>query len=304
MRALRIHAPGGPESLVFEDAPEPEAPTGDVLVEVRACGLTPNELEWSATFVDRSGRPRTPSIPAHEVSGVVAAVGFGTTGFDVGDDVFGLTDSYRDGAAAQFVSVEARNLARKPAALDHHHAAALPQAGLTAWQALFRHGNLTAGQTVIVHGAGGAVGSMAVQLAVAAGARVVATGRADVRDLASTHGAEVFVDLGAGVDEELGERADMVFDTIGGDVLDRSVDLVKPGGTLVSVVASPPDPPDSARSLFFVVEPDREQLAALAASVAGGRLLSHVGAVYPLADGREAFEAKRRGIVGKVVLEP
>jgi NADPH:quinone reductase-like Zn-dependent oxidoreductase len=304
MKALRIHQPGGPEGLVHEDAPDPEPVTGDVLVEVHGAGFTPNELDWSATWIDRAGRDRTPSIPAHEVSGTVVAVGFGTSGFEVGDEVYGLTDSYRDGAAAGLVSVDARNLALKPASIDHLQAASLPQTALTAWQALFAHGSLEPGQTVVVHGAAGAVGSIAAQLAHNAGARVIGTGFASARDVALAHGVDSFVDLEAGPLEDTVEPADLVFDTIGGEVLTRSTSIVKPTGTLVSIVVPPPERPDGGRTVFFVVEPDRAQLREIARQVDAGLLRPHVGAVYPLSDGRTAFEAKRRGIPGKVVLQP
>lgn len=304
MKALRIHQPGGPEGLVFEEAPDPEPPTGDVLIAVRGCGFTPNELEWSATWIDRAGRSRTPSVPGHEVSGIVVAVGFGTSGFSVGEEVYGLTDSYRDGAAAEYVSVDARNIARKPGSIDHLQAASLPQTALTAWQALFVHGGLETGQTVVVHGAGGAVGSVAAQLARNAGATVIGTGLTEVRAVALDHGVSTFIDLQDGPFEQATGVVDLVFDTIGGDILTRSASIVKPGGALVSIVAPPPDEPAGGRSLFFVVEADRSQLQHLASMVDAGELRPHVGAVYPAAEGREAFEAKRRGIPGKVVLQP
>src|SRR6266540_7495626 len=177
MRALRIHERGGPEGLSYEEAPMPEPGTGDVLVRVRAASFTPTELTWTSTWVDRLGHDRRPVIPGHEVSGVVVGLGFGTTGFAVGDAVYGLTDWYRDGAAAEYVVVEARNLAPKPATLSHAQAAAVPMTGLTAWQALFVHGGVTSGQWVLVHGSGGGVGTFAVQLAHAAGGHVVGTGR-------------------------------------------------------------------------------------------------------------------------------
>lgn len=157
MRALRTHQRGGPERLVYEDAPIPHVGVGDALVRVHAAAITPAELTWEGTWVDRAGRDRRPTIPAHEVSGVVAALGNGTTGISVGQAVYGLTDWYRDGAAAEYVAVEARNLAPKPASLGHVEAAAVPLPGLTAWQALFVHGRLAADQTVLVHGAGGGV---------------------------------------------------------------------------------------------------------------------------------------------------
>jgi D-arabinose 1-dehydrogenase-like Zn-dependent alcohol dehydrogenase len=172
MRALRIHERGGPKYLVEEDAAIPSPGLGDVLVRVHAASFTPTELEWPSTWIDRAGRDRRPSIPGHEVSGVVSALGYGTTGVAVGDAVYGLTDWYRDGAAAEYVAVEARNLAPKPDKLDHRVGAVLPMFALTSQQAHFDHGGLARGQAVAVLGAGGGVGTFSVQLARAAGARV------------------------------------------------------------------------------------------------------------------------------------
>ena len=196
MKAIRTHEPTGISGLVFEEAPDPKPMFCEVLVKVAACGITHNELDWPI-WTCRAGHQRTSVIPGHEVSGVVTALGFGTAGIAVGDEVFGLTDQLRDGAAAEYVAVEARNVAPKPQTLDHVHAAAVPRAGLTAWQALFDHGKLTKGQTVVIHGAGGAVGSMAVQLARWAGAEVIGTGRSHSRPLVTELGADRFIALDA-----------------------------------------------------------------------------------------------------------
>ncbi|KAA2265727.1 NADP-dependent oxidoreductase [Solihabitans fulvus] len=303
MKAVRIHSKGGHEGLVHEDAPTPTPATGDVLVEVRAASFVPDELDWGSTWTDRAGRDRTPSVPAHEVAGVVSEVPVGTSGFAVNDRVFGLTDWHRDGAAAEFVAVEARSLARMPESLDFTQAAALPLIGLTAWQGLFDHGGLTAGQTVVVHGAGGGTGSIVVQLAAHAGARVIATGRGKAADLARQLGADTFVDLEKERIEDAVGQVDLVFDTIGGDLLARSAGIVRPGGVLVSIYEPPPVVPEGGRAAFFVVEPNREQLVQLAELADTAGLRPHVGAVYPLADTAEAFAAKQRGIPGKVVLQ-
>ncbi|TDD70602.1 NADP-dependent oxidoreductase [Actinomadura rubrisoli] len=303
MRAVRIHKSGGSEGLVLEDAPLPYAATGDVVVRVHAASFVPDELDWPGTWVDRAGRDRTPSIPAHEVAGVVTEVRYGTPGLAVGDRVFGLTDWHRNGAAAEFVAVEARNLARIPPSLTFAQAAALPLAGLTAWQGLFVHGGLEAGQTVVVHGAGGGTGTLAVQLAHQAGAHVIATGRGRAAGLAAEMGAQTFVDLERDQFDEAVEPVDLIFDTIGGDLLARSAQKIKPGGALVSITAPPPVHPEAGRAVFFIVEPNRDQLTELALRAESGRFLPHVGAVYPLAEAREAFQAKQKGVLGKVVLE-
>jgi NADPH:quinone reductase-like Zn-dependent oxidoreductase len=307
MKAARVHEPTGFEGidgLVYEEAPDPVPAVGDALVKVHAAGFTPTELQWPL-WTDRAGRDRAPIIPAHEFSGVVAALGYGTTGVAVGEEVYGLIDGYRDGAAADFIAIEARDVAPKPTTVDHVHAAALPQAGLTSWQALFDHGHLAAGQTAVVHGAGGGVGSVAVQLARSAGARVIGTGRSGARSLALDVGADSFVDLEQDRWEDAVAQADVVFDTIGGEVLARSPAIVRPGGALVSVVAPPPADRQDIRTIHFVREPSRAQLVELARLVDTGQLRPQVGAVYPLADAREAFMAKStQSIAGKVILQP
>jgi NADPH:quinone reductase-like Zn-dependent oxidoreductase len=307
MKAARVHEPVGFEGIdgiVYEDAPDPVPAVGDALVKVHAAGFTPTELQWPL-WTDRAGRDRAPIIPAHEFSGVVVALGYGTAGVAVGDEVYGLIDGYRNGAAAELIAIEARDIAPKPATIDHVHAAAIPQAGLTSWQALFDHGQLAAGQTAVIHGAGGAVGSVAVQLARSAGAHVIGTGRSGVRSRAMEAGADGFVDLEQDRWEDAIGQADVVLDTIGGDVLARSAAIVRPGGALVSVCAPPSTDRRDIRALHFVREPSSAQLVELARLVDAGRLRSQVGAVYALADAREAFMAKStEPIPGKVILQP
>jgi NADPH:quinone reductase-like Zn-dependent oxidoreductase len=303
MKAIRIHEATGISGLVCEQVPDATPGLCDVLVKVAACGITHNELDWPI-WTCRAGHKRTSIIPGHEVSGVVAALGYGTAGIAVGDEVFGLTDQLRDGAAAEYVAVEARNVAPKPRTVDHVHAAALPRAGLTAWQALFDHGKLAKGHTVVIHGAGGAVGSTAVQLARWAGAEVIGTGRSHSRQLVMELGADRFVALDAERIEA--GQADLVFDTIGGEVLARSPALLKPGGTLVTIKADARLPVrDDIKTIVFIQESSRAQLSELARLVDEGHLRPQVGAVYPLARAAEAFSAKAAGgIPGRIVLQP
>jgi NADPH:quinone reductase-like Zn-dependent oxidoreductase len=305
MKAIRVHEQAGIGGLSYEDAPDPTPTIGDVLVKVAAVGITHNELDWPLR-TDRNGHPRDTIIPGQEVSGVVAALGMGTAGIAVGDEVFGLTDPYRDAAAAEYVAVEARNLARKPRTVDHVHAASVPRAGLTAWQALFDHGKLTKGQTVVIHGAAGAVGSTAVQLARWAGAEVIGTGRSKARQLVMELGADRFVALDEDRLEDAAGQADVVFDMVGGEVLARSPALLKPGGALVSVVSwELPADRDDIRTVFFVQESDRAQLTELARLVDEGHLRPQVGGVYPLAQAVGAYSAKAAGgIPGRIVLQP
>jgi NADPH:quinone reductase-like Zn-dependent oxidoreductase len=286
--------------LSLTDLPYPQAAENDVIVRVHAAGFTRGELDWPATWSDRAGRDRTPSVPGHELSGVVAELGYGTTGLTLGQRVFGLADWTRNGSLAEYAAVEARNLAPLPADLDHTVAAALVISGLTAWQGLFDHGRLTAGQTVLIHGAAGAVGSIAVQLAREAGARVIGTGRAADRDTVLGLGADAFVDLQGGHLADAGE-VDVLFDVIGGEVLDHSASLLRAGGTLVAIAAPPSVQPENGRAVFFVVEPDRLRLADLAQRVRDGRLTPRIGAVRPLAEAPAAFAPAGRA-PGKTII--
>ena len=307
MKAIRIHEPTGISGLVYEEVPDATPRASDVLVKVVASGITHTELDWPI-WTCRAGHQRTAVIPGSEVSGVVAALGYGTAGIAVGDEVYGLTDQFRDGSAAEYVAVEARNVAPKPRTVDHVHAAAVPRAGLTAWQALFDHGALAKGQTVVIHGAGGAVGSIAVQLARWAGAQVIGTGRGRARSFVMEMGADRFIALDADRLDDVAGEADVVFDTIGGDVLARSPALLRPGGTLVSVAALAAPPPasrDDIRQVVFIQEADRAQLVELARLVDEGHLRPQVGAVYPLADAAEAYSTKAAGgVPGRIVLQP
>ena len=290
----------GVAGMSLTELPRPEAATNDVVVRVHAAAFIPTELDWPDTWTDRAGRDRTPSVPGHDLSGVVVELGYGTTGLSVGQRVFGLTDWSRNGSLAEYTAVEARNLAPLPIDMDHTVAAALPISGLTAWQGLFDHGRLSAGQTVLIHGAAGAVGSIAVQLAREVGARVIGTGRTADRDRAAALGVHTFLDLDAEKLEDAGE-VDVVFDVIGGDILARSAALVRAGGTLVTIAEPPTTQPRDGRALFFVVEADRVRLADLAARVRDGRLKPVVGAVLPLAEAAAAFAPDKR-IPGKTIL--
>ncbi|WP_326834865.1 NADP-dependent oxidoreductase [Amycolatopsis rhabdoformis] len=300
MQAITVRdQEAGVAGLTLAELPHPHAAENDVIVRVHAAGFTPGELDWPATWTDRAGRDRTPSVPGHELSGVVAELGYGTTGLSVGQRVFGLADWARDGSLAEYTAVEARNLAPLPADLDHTVGAALPISGLTAWQGLFDHAELAAGQTVLVHGAAGGVGSLAVQLAREVGAHVIGSGRAADRDLVLGLGANAFVDTAA---LEAAGQVDLVFDVIGGEVYDRSIPLVRRGGTVVTIAAPPETQPAGGRAVFFVVEPNRAQLTEVAQRVRDGRLKPIVGAVRPLAEAPDAF-ARRHRVAGKTIIQ-
>ena len=302
MQAIAVRdRDAGLAGLSLTDLPYPHAAENDIIVRVHAAGFTPGELAWEGTWTDRAGRDRTPSVPGHEVSGVVAELGYGTTGLTVGQRVFGLADWTRDGTLAEYVAMEARNLAPLPTSVDHAVAAGAVISGLTAWQALFDHAHLLAGQTVLINGAAGGVGSIAVQLARQVGSRVIGTGRAADRDRALGLGVEEFVDLESDRLEDAGE-VDVVFDVIGGDILQRSAALVRAGGTLVTIAEPPTIQPENGRAIFFVVEADRSQLAELAQRLRDGRLTSNLGAVRPLAEAPAAFGPDAPRVSGKTII--
>jgi NADPH:quinone reductase-like Zn-dependent oxidoreductase len=235
----------GTAGMTLVERPKPPAAINDVIVQIHASGFVPTEMAWPSTWTDRRDRDRTPSIPGHELAGVVTALGYGTTGVSLGQRVFGLADWHRDGTLAEYVAIEARNLAPLPGDVDFTVGASLPISGLTAWQGLFEHGRLQAGQSVLAHGAAGAVGTMVTQLAREAGAYVIGTGRAADRQKALDFGAMEFIDLEDDVLEDVG-GVDLVFDVIGGDIQKRSAGLVRAGGTLVTVVGPPEARPAEA----------------------------------------------------------
>src|SRR6201998_3020555 len=283
----------GMAGMTLVERPEPQAAINDVVVRIHASGFVPTEMEWPSTWTDSGDGGRRPSIPGHELAGVVTALGWGTTGLSVGQRVFGLADWYRDGSLAEYVAVEARNLAPLPGAVDFTVGASLPISGLTAWQGLFQHGRLRAGQSVLAHGAAGAVGSMVTQLAREAGAHVIGTGRAADRQTVLDFGAQEFVDLENDALEDIG-GVDLVFDVIGGDIGKRSAGLIRAGGTLVSVVGPPEARPADGLAGDFVVESDRAQLSEIVQRVRDGRLRTNIGNVSTLDDAVAAFNRTER----------
>ena len=283
----------GIDGMKLTERPEPRAAINDVIVQIHASGFVGTELEWPSTWTDRLGRDRTPSIPGHELAGVVTALGYGTTGLSVGQRVFGLADWYRDGTLAEYVAIEARNLAPLAGDVDFTVGASLPISGLTAWQGLFEHGRLRAGQSLIAHGAAGAVGSMVTQLAREAGAHVIGTGHAADRKKALDFGAQEFVDLDKDVLEDV-DGVDLVFDLIGGDIGKRSARLVRAGGTLVSIVGPSEARPADGLAVDFVVESDRAQLGEIVKRVRDGRLRTNIGTVSTLDDAVAAVNPTER----------
>ncbi len=295
MHALRAHTRGGPEVLEYELAPVPQPGFGEALVEVHAAGVTFAELTWEESWT-RDGSDRTSVIPSHEVSGRVVELGTDAGsllpgGVGVGADVYGLIRFDRDGAAAEYVSVPAADLASKPTSVTHFVAAALPLSGLTAWQALVDHADVRPGQRVLVLGGAGGVGSFVVQLARHLGAVVTATARAGDAGFLRGLGAETTLDFES---EELHSLSgfDAVIDTVGGAELASSYSRVRRGGRLITLSA-PPSAEQAAEygieAIFFIVEPDRAQLATLAALVDAGVLTVPIAATYLLEEGRQAY---------------
>ncbi|MDX2819016.1 NADP-dependent oxidoreductase [Streptomyces sp. PA03-5A] len=301
MKAIVVTDPAaGTAGMTLTERPEPLAAINDVIVRIHASGFVPTEMEWPSTWADRAGRDKTPSIPGHELAGVVSALGYGTTGLSVGQRVFGLADWHRDGTLAEYVAIEARNLAPLPGDVDFTVGASLPISGLTAWQGLFQHGRLQAGQTVLAHGAAGAVGTMVTQLAREAGAYVIGTGRSADRDKALDFGAHEFVDLENDTLKDVG-GVDLVFDVIGGDVQKQSATLIRAGGTLVSIVGPVEARPADGLAVDFVVEADRLALGEIVQRVRDGRLRTNIGDVASLDDAIGALNPTTRRL-GKTVI--
>lgn len=303
MRAVRIHAFGGPDVLKIEQIPRPEPGPGEVLIRVHAAGVNP--VDWKI----REGYTghRLPLIPGWDVAGVIESTGTGVKGLKTGDQVYGHFDLARDGAYADYVAVPAAEVALKPRSIDYTQAAAIPLAALTAWQALFDAGGLRAGQKILVHGAAGGVGSFAVQLAKWKGAYAIGTASSGnlqfVRDL----GANEVIDYTRTRFEDVVHDVDMVLDTLGGETQKRSWQVLKKGGILVSLPTRPSEREAAAygvRQASFGVKPNADQLAELARLVDSGKLRPIVGSVMPLADARLAQELSQAGHArGKIVLK-
>lgn len=310
MKAIRLHGRGGPEQLVCEDSPAPALEAGDALVRVHASSITRAELTWPPVHTAPDGSTRPFIIPGHEVSGVVEAVAPGVREVKAGDEVYALVDFDRVGGAAEYVAVRAADTAPKPSSLSHVEAAAVPLAGLTAWQALFNQAGLSEGQSVLIHGAAGGVGTYAVQFARLAGARVIGTARAKDEGLLRELGADEVIDYTAARFEDEVAGVDVVFDAVGGETLERSWRVLRPGGVLVTIASSEAaNSPDKraaefgVRGVFFIVRPDRGQLIEIARLIDGGKVRPVIGSVFPLAGAREAFgQGMGGGRPGKVVL--
>lgn len=302
MKAVRLHKSVGPEGLIYEDAPQPRPGAGEVLIQVHATAVTPTEFIWYPTTNTQTGEARPlPIILGHEFSGVVAGVGPDVTGFSEGAQVYGMNDWFGDGAEAEYCIARASDIADKPQSIDHVQASVVPISALTAWQGLIERANLSAGQRVLIHGAAGAVGVFAVQLAHHRGAFVIGTCSAHNIDFARELGADEIIDYKATPFDEAVKDVDVVFDTVGGDTLRRSWNVLKQGGKLITIAAHSEGATDSdTKDAFFIVEPSREQLMVVARLIDDGQLRPIVDKVFSLAQARAAYEHKPAR--GKVVL--
>lgn len=305
MKAVRMHDFGGPEVLKYEDVPKPAPGPGEVLVRVKAAGINP--VDWKLR--DGMGRSmlKPPFTLGFDVSGVVDAVDPTAKDFKPGDEVFAYLALARGGGYAEYAVVPAKDLAKKPAKIDHIHAAAVPLAALTAWQGLFDHAKLQAGQTVLIHGGAGGVGHFAVQLAAAKGIKVITTSSAQNVEFVKSLGAQTVIDYKSQKFEDIAKDLDAVFDMIGGDTLERSYQCLKEGGYIVSIVAAPDQAKlaaKKAKGSRFLVQPDAKQLSQIAALIDDGKLKPDVSATFDLQDAGKAQELSKSGGTGrgKIVL--
>ena len=298
MKAIRMHSRGGPENLAYEEAPVPGIGRGEILVKVHAAGITPTEFTWNSTFTNSAGGNRLPIVPSFEVSGTVAETAPGVADLQLGDEVFGLLDFWRDGAAAAYAGGSADRFAIKPQSIDHIAAAAVPLSGLTAWQALFDHAELSEGDSVLIHGAAGGVGTFAVQLAHWWGAHVIGTCSQDNEGFVRELGADEVLDYHSVRFEDRVKDLDVVLDTVGGDTLERSWGVVRAGGTLVTIVGEAPEERAAKfgiRARSILVKPDRGELNQIARLIDEKTVRPVVEEVFPLSQAREAYE---RGLLG------
>ena len=307
MKAVRIHSYGGTEVLAYEDAPRPAPGDGEVLIRVIASSINPFDFAVRAGYMASYYNYAFPLIPGTDVSGVVEEVGKGVTEFQRGDVVYARGGVSRDGANADFVVVAATDVAAKPKSLDHLQSAVLPHVTLTAWQALFELANLQKGQTVLIHGAAGGVGHIAVQLAKHRGAKVIGTASVNL-DLLREIGVDQIIDYSAAPFENSVSDVDVVLDTVGGDTQQRSWGVLKPGGILVSTIQPPSQEMADAhgvrQAMVFSSPPIGKVLSEVASLADSGRIKPHVSAVLPLSEIHRAHEmvaAKHTG--GKIALQ-
>jgi NADPH:quinone reductase-like Zn-dependent oxidoreductase len=305
MRAMQVNNSGQGPALLEGDLPQPEPGEGELLVGVHAVGVTHTELNWYPTTRAKDGTPRKSAVPGHEFSGVVAALGKNTRGFEVGQEIYGMSDWFIDGATAEFCLTQPHSIAPKPATLTHEAAATVPIGALTAWQGLFEHAKLQPGERVLVQGGAGAVGLFAVQFAHLHGAHVIATASQKNLQLVADLGADEVIDYKASRFEDRSGKVDVVFDTAGGDTLDRSWGVLNSSGRLVTIVSGLPDSAEQrVKDAFFIVEPSQKQLLEVASLLDSGTLKTYINALVPFAEASDAYSGAVQGKLGygKVVI--
>jgi NADPH:quinone reductase-like Zn-dependent oxidoreductase len=299
MKTMQIHTTSQGAELILAETAQPEPGPDDVLIHVRAAGVTPTELLWYPTTHTKDGAARTGAVPGHEFSGVVAALGANVHTFDVGDAVYGMNDWFAPGATAEFCVTLPQNIAKKPATLSDEAAAIVPIASLTAWQGLVEKAKLLPGERVLVQGGAGAVGLFAVQLAHLQGAYVIATVAAKDIDFVKQLGADEAIDYTVTPYEKLAQSVDVVFDSVGGDTRDRSWNVLKPGGRMITIAADSEAATDQrVKDAFFIVEPNQKQLVEIAKQLDAGRLKAFVKAAVPLDQASTAYSGALKGKSG------
>jgi len=299
MKAMQLVFIDGKPVVKAGEIPQPRPGAGEVLVRVRASGVMITELQWYPTNHTEAGGPREQPVPGHEFSGEVAELGDGVSGIAVGDEVYGFNDWFVNGAMAEFCVVKAEVIAAKPARLTHAEAAVVPIGALTAWQGLFTRAKLQAGERVLIHGGSGSVGSFAVQLAKVHGAHVISTASARNAALVKELGAETVIDYKAAPFEEQVRDLDVVFDTVGGDTLNRSWGVLKAGGRVVTISSDVENSTESRiKAAFFIVEPSREQLTEVGRLIDAGELRVLVNAVVPFEQAPAAYADTISGKLG------
>jgi NADPH:quinone reductase-like Zn-dependent oxidoreductase len=303
VRAIQLERSLPAPLLVRTNASQPEPGPGEALIRVHAAAVTPTELTWYPTTHTKSGDPRVGAIPGHEFSGEVVSAQNGGA-MEPGFEVYGMNDWFADGAMAEYCVAPFGGISRKPRGLTYAEAASVPISALTAWQGLFHRARMKAGERVLVHGGSGAVGAYVVQLARMRGARVVATASGDGLAFVKELGAEQIIDYRKSRFEEMLSGIDVVFDTVGGETLRRSWNVLAPGGRMVTIAASEEGTADSrTKEAFFIVEPDQDQLAEITGLLESGQLRPFVDAVIPLSQAAEAYAGKLpRQHPGKVVV--
>lgn len=305
MKAMQVNNGDQAPSLVPVELPRPQAGLGEILVHVHAAGVTPAELLWYPTTHTKSGATRMCAVPGHEFSGIIVAMGKDVEDFDVGDEVYGMNDWFADGATADFCTTLPQNIARKPATLNHEAAASVPIGALTAWQGLIDRAKLEPGERVLVHGGAGAVGLYAVQLAHNRGAHVITTVATPAIDFVKRLGANEAIDYRASRFEKQVGDVDVVFDAVGGDTLERSWGVLKPGGRMITIASDSEGTANQrAKDAFFIVQPNQKQLVEIAQQLDAGHLRAFVKATVPLNEASVAYSGalKDKGGYGKIVI--